>query len=235
MPKSTPPNISSEEIAVPFPRITGLVRQLTHDVRNGLNNVDLQAAYLQELVSDAQVTPEIKRLRAMISDAAKMLASFSASFWLPQPNFVTYSAAIFIEDFRQRLGKLLPERAGDIQWTVNLGHETIAVDIEMLFRGLAEFFKNAIQFREGDRPIEAKVDVENGNFVLELVEGKSSVPSTPETWGCEPLVSTRRGGFGMGLFYARQVLAAHSGEAGAAFDSSAEQLTTRLSLPLAAS
>ncbi|MEI9898471.1 MAG: hypothetical protein WDN28_32595 [Chthoniobacter sp.] len=95
MSKLTQTNNSTDTITVPFPRITGLVRQLTHDVRNGLNNVDLQAAFLQEIVTDPQAVPEIKRLRGMVTDAAKMLQSFSASFWLPEPSLVTYSAAIF--------------------------------------------------------------------------------------------------------------------------------------------
>lgn len=233
MSKSTQTNTSNEAVSVPFPRVTGMVRQLTHDVRNGLNNVDLQAAFLQEIVTDPQALPEIKRLRGMVTDAAKMLQAFSAMFWLTEPNLVTYSAAIFIEDFRTRLSKLMPENASEIQWSVKLGDESISVDIEMIFRGLAEFIKNAFHFREGHRPIEAHVSAEKGRFIFELIESKTSVPSQPEGWGCEPLVSTRRSGFGMGLFHARQILAAHGGAVLATFDSKAERLTTRLSLPLA--
>ncbi|MEP6672886.1 MAG: hypothetical protein ABJF10_27230 [Chthoniobacter sp.] len=234
MSKPTQTKNSIDTIAVPFPRVTGLVRQLTHDVRNGLNNVDLQAAYLQEIVTDPQAVPEIKRLRGMVTDAAKMLQAFSASFWLAEPSLVTYSAAIFIEDFQARFAKMLPEQAPEIQWTVKLGDEPIAVDIEMLFRGLAEFFKNAFHFREGQRPIEAEVSSEKGKLVIELRESKAAVPSPPDGWGCEPLVSTRRSGFGMGLFYARQVFAVHDGTVAATFDQAAERLTTRLTLPLAA-
>jgi len=225
---------STDTVTVPFPRVTGLVRQLTHDVRNGLNNVDLQAAFLQEIVTDPQAVPEIKRLRSMVSEAAKMLQAFSASFWLPEPNFVTYSAAIFIEDFQARFAKLLPEQAAEIHWSVKLGMEPISVDIEMLFRGLAEFFKNAFHFREAQRPIDVEVSAEKEMLVIELHESKSAVPSPPDGWGREPLVSTRRGGFGMGLFYARQVLAVHAGTVAATFDQAAERLTTRLTLPLAA-
>jgi nitrogen-specific signal transduction histidine kinase len=235
MTKPAPSPTSQEQIAVPYPRVTGLVRQLTHDVRNGLNNIDLQAAFLQELVSDPEAVPEIKRLRAMVTESAKMLQSFSSSFWLATPNTVTYSAQMFFEDFRMRLEKLLPEQAPEIRWTVKLREEAISVDLEMLFRGLAEFFKNAFQFREGTRPIEARVSATAGKLVVELIEGKSAVPSDPETWGREPLVSTRRGGFGMGLFYARQVLGVHGGTATAVYDAGKEHLTTRLSLPLAAS
>lgn len=233
MPKSTQTQPSTELINVPFPRVTGLVRQLTHDVRNGLNNVDLQAAFLQEIVTDPQALPEIKRLRAMVSDAAKMLQTFSATFWLQEPNLVTYSAAVFIEDFRSRLAKLLPEHASEVKWTVNLGDESISVDIEMVFRGLAEFFKNAFHFREGQHPIEVSVHSDSCHLLIDLVEHKTSVPSGPEGWGVEPLVSTRRGGFGMGLFHARRILSAHKGDAVSTFDPAAEQLTIRICLPLA--
>lgn len=234
MPKTTQTKPSAETINVPFPRVTGLVRQLTHDVRNGLNNVDLQAAFLQEIVTDPQALPEIKRLRGMVSDAAKMLQAFSATFWLAEPNLVTYSAAVFMEDFRLRLAKLLPEQASEVKWTVKLADESISVDIEMVFRGLVEFVKNAFHFREGQQPIEALVHSDACHLLIDLVEHKTSVPSEPETWGGEPLVSTRRGGFGMGLFHARRILDAHQGDAVATFDPAAEQLTTRLSLPLAA-
>ncbi|MEI9898472.1 MAG: ATP-binding protein [Chthoniobacter sp.] len=117
---------------------------------------------------------------------------------------------------------------------MKLGNEAISVDIEMLFRGLAEFFKNAFHFREGTRPIDVAVSAEKGRLVIEICESKSAVPSSPATWGCEPLVSTRRSGFGMGLFYARQVIAIHGGEVAATFDPAAERLTTHLSLPLVA-
>jgi nitrogen-specific signal transduction histidine kinase len=235
MSKSTPPKTSLEEIAVPFPRVTGLVRQLTHDVRNGLNNIDLQSAYLQELVTDPQAVVEMKRLRGMVGDAAKMLKDFSARFWLATPNLVKYSARMFIEDFRARLGKLAPEEIPAVDWTVSLREESISVDLEMVSRALIEYFRNGQQFREGDRPMQARVRAADKRLVLELVETKSSVAAPPETWGLEPLVSTRRGGFGMGLFYARQVLGAHGGEMAATFDPEAKQLTTRLSLPIVGS
>lgn len=234
MPNSTQTTTSTDSITVPFPRVTGMVRQLTHDVRNGLNNVDLQAAFLQEIVTDPQAVPEIKRLRGMVTEAAKMLQTFSAMFWLPEPNLVTYSAAVFIEDFKTRLGKILPEQAAQIQWTVKLGDESISVDIEMLYRGLTEFIKNAFHFREGQRPIEVRVGADAGHLLIELIESKTSIPSEPKGWGLEPLLSTRRSGFGMGLFHARRVLDAHHGDVLATFDPKAERLTTRLSLPLAA-
>lgn len=217
---------------VPFPRIIAMVRQLTHDVRNGLNNADLQSALLQELVSDPQVKPEIKRLRATISDTAKMLQEFSRRFWVGEPQLVTYSAQAFFEDFRTRIEKSLPQMPEHLQWRTNLGEEMIAVDIEMMFRGLGEYFKNAIQMRE-DGQIDATVTNEDGCLVVQLEEPKKSGPLHIESWGLEPLVSGRRGGIGMGLYFARQVIVGHGGKVAQRFDSARGKLTTRVTLPLA--
>jgi signal transduction histidine kinase len=232
---SNAPNApGSGEVMVPFDRVIGLVRHLTHDIRNGLNTLDLQAALLQELVSDPEASPEVKRLRGMITTTAKTLQGFSASFWPGEMHPVTYSAKIFTEDFRSRLGSVLTGQASDIAWTEKLGDESVTLDIELIFRAFSEFFKNAFHFREKGREIAARIFAEGGRLVFELREGKSSLPSPPETWGREPLVGTRRGGFGMGLYCARRILDLHQGKVDFQFDPDAELLTTRLSLPLTA-
>jgi len=223
-----------DNVAVPFDRIAGMIRHLTHDIRNGLNTLDLQAAFLQELVTDPETVPEVKRIRSMITTTAKSLQSFSATFWLADAHPVTYSAKIFVEDFRSRLASVLPEGATPIPWKEALGEESITVDIELIFRAFSECFKNAFHFREKGGEITARVFSEKGRFVLEIKEAKSALPSPPDSWGREPLVSTRRGGFGMGLFHARRILAVHEGGMDFAHDPDAQVLTTRLSLPLAA-
>jgi signal transduction histidine kinase len=224
---------SAVPVMVPFDRVAALVRQLTHDVRNGLNTVDLQASFLQELVTDPEVIPEVKRIRTMIGSTAKMLQGFSATFSLSEAHSVTYAAKIFVEDFRSRLSSLLPEQAPQITWEESLGEESISVDIEMIFRAFSEFFKNAFHFRQKNGAILARAFAEEGSFVLELREEKTELPAPPETWGLEPLVSTRRGGYGMGLFHARRILAAHQGAVEQRFDSAVGVLLTRIYLPLA--
>src|SRR5262245_14958242 len=142
MPESSPDG-SAENVNVPFDRVAGMVRHLTHDIRNGLNTLDLQAAFLQELVAGTEAIPEVKRFRAMISNTAKGLQGFSSSFWLAETHPVTYSAKIFMEDFRSRLASALPEgAAAQISWTETLKKESITVDLEQIFRAMSECFKN---------------------------------------------------------------------------------------------
>jgi K+-sensing histidine kinase KdpD len=221
------------EIQVPFQRVAGFVRQVTHDVRNGFNAMDLQAAFLLELATDPESTEEIKRLRAQISQSANALKVLSANFALSPPNFIAYGAAIFIEDFRDRLLKLAPGKAAQVEWTVHLEQEEISIDIEMIFNALAEVFKNASQFAEPGSAIAARAFAENDRLILEISEGKAAVSGNPENWGREPFVSTRRGGYGLGLFRARMIISTHGGDIHFAHDAQRALLTTRITLPFA--
>lgn len=223
----------SQDPVIPFSRVGSFIRQVTHDVRNNLNGMDLQAAYAVELITDPEANEEVRRVRQMIQQAAKQLQSLSSYFQLPQPNLVSYAANIFVEDLRDRLTRIFPEQMPSVEWEVSVGEEMISVDLEQIFSTIAEVFKNAFQFREAGQPISASVFAENGRVVLEVDEGKKSVPSDPSTWGREPFVSTRRGGYGLGLFRARRILELHGGEIVASHDSARARLTTRVSLPVA--
>lgn len=218
---------------VPFPRVATFVRQVTHDVRNNLNALDLQSAFLLEIIEDQEALQELRRMRQLIQDAAKSLQGLSANFWTPEPSFIEYNARIFVEDLRDRLQKVYPTQAPQVEWTVELGEEMIRIDIEMMFSVVSELLKNAFEHRQASGTIRMSAGTDSDGFYLDLHETKSVVPPDPEKWGTEPFVSTRRGAYGLGLFRVRTLLAVHDGKI--SFSHSAEQceLVTRISLPLA--
>jgi K+-sensing histidine kinase KdpD len=218
---------------IPLPRLSGFIRQVTHDVRNGLNSIDLQAAYIAELITDGETQEELSRLRGLIQSTARQLQSLSSNFWTGTPNLVSYSAKILIEDLQARLAKTFPKEAGNVAWTVELDDEPVAVDIEMFFGALTRLFENAFGYAEPGGSIAARAIVERERFVLELLETKTTVPSDPSKWGLEPLISTRRGGYGLGIFRARGFLGAQSGDLQIMHDSGRNLLVTRVTLPLA--
>lgn len=229
-----PESNSPEQLQVPFDRVATFIRQVTHDVRNNLNAMDLQAAYVVELVNDPEAVEEVRRIRSHIQQAAKQLQALSGNFWVAAPNLVTYSAKIFVEDLQDRLAKMHPDHAPKVNWTVNLGEKMVSLDLEMIFAAISEVFKNAFQFKEGDAPIEARVRDEEGKFVVELMEPKSTVPSDPERWGREPFLSSRRGAYGLGLYRARRIFAEHAGELRFSHDSGRNLLSSKIVLPFAA-
>jgi K+-sensing histidine kinase KdpD len=215
--------------AVPLPRIAGFVRQLTHDVRNSL---DLQAAFLLEVVSDAEALEELRRMRGLIQVSARQLQAVSGNFWSSTPSLIEYSAPILVEDFQARLLKNQPEQAARVSWIVRLGEESVSVDIEMLFGALQRIFENTFTFSEETSKIKADVYTEQGQLVFDLRQSLASVTSDPATWGIEPFVTSRRGAYGLGLFRARALLSLMHGEVNYSHDAALGELLTRVSLPL---
>jgi K+-sensing histidine kinase KdpD len=224
-----------EALQIPFSRVATFVRQVTHDVRNNLNSLDLQAAYASELITDPEAAAEVRRIRQIVQTSARQLQALSANFQPSTPHFVTYQASILIEDLRDRLTKTFPETAGEITWQVDLASESLEVDVEMFFSALIELFRNAFQFRSEGQAIAVHASRESDQFVLEIQESKPAPATPPESWGQEPFVSSRRSGYGLGLFRVRRSLAAHRGTLKILYDSGRALLRTRVYLPLAPS
>ena len=118
------PDKASEIVDVPFPRVTGLVRQLTHDVRNGLNYRSPGGLSCRRSSPTREAAPEIKRLRGdghrRREDVAGAVRPFLAGrAALSSPTRRPFSSRIS----RTRLAKVLPDQAPEIHWTSKLGEE----------------------------------------------------------------------------------------------------------------
>ncbi len=231
--KSDPESPIVDNLQVPFKRVGDFIRQVTHDVRNSLNALDLQTAYVQEIALDAEVREELKRMRSQIQHAARAMHALSANFRTTPPAQIAYAAGIFVEDLRDRLARQFPEKMGPVEWAVQVGEESVNVDIELIFAVFTEVFENTFQFAEAGGNIAVAVFVRDGHFVLEVRETKKAVPADPATWGVEPFVSTRRGNYGLGLYRARSILEAHCGTLQFSHDPADALLISRVTLPLA--
>jgi len=62
-------------VTVPWSDTVRFVRQLSHDLRNDLNAIELRSAYIGELTQDQELTSEIKRLREVVSVMNSTLAT----------------------------------------------------------------------------------------------------------------------------------------------------------------
>ena len=145
-------------------------------------------------------------------------------------NPIELEVGILLSELRDRFTKLYPEEMGLVAWDVKCGGELVEVDVERFGEALKEIFKNAFQFQEKGQPIAFSSRCEDSHLVLEVREGRSA-PLTSHGWGA-PLVTTRRGGYGLGLFHARRVLDAHKGRLKAGYEAAEEALVTRVTLPL---
>jgi K+-sensing histidine kinase KdpD len=222
----------SELPSVAWPDVVKFIRQLGHDIRNNLNAVELQSAYLGELADEHELKGEVQRLREMVSELGSGLQKLSAALSQTTPTLIDYDAADFVEDLKQKLAKDFPSHAAKINWNVQLKNEKLEVDAPMAQQALVELFVNAFQNERTLKSIATKVYIDNDRFVFELRETKTKFELPTENWGREPLRHLSQGHYGLGLSQTRAVVEAHGGIFGANYEAAASMLVTKLMLPI---
>ena len=222
----------SELPSVAWPDVVKFIRQLGHDIRNNLNAVELQSAYLGELADEHELKGEVQRLREMVSELGSGLQKLSAALSQTTPSLIDYDAADFVEDLKQKLAKDFPSHAAKVNWDVQLKNEKLEVDAPMTQQALLELFANAFQNERTLKSIAVKVYIDNDRFVFELHETKTKFELPTDNLVREPLRHMSHGHYGLGLNRTRVIAEAHGGTFGANYEAAASMLVTKLTLPI---
>ena len=219
------------ETLVPLERVAKFVRQLTHDVRNGLSAIDLETAFIAEIATDEEILGETRKLREMISETAKMLRTVSQHFQPVSVHAIPWAAATVMEELRKRLESEFPEEAARIEVENNFTNETLGIDLIQTLNAVVAVVRNALDFGDADARLRLAGGAPGGLAALELQEPKATFEpdAPPEAWGTLPLYSTRPGGYGLGLYQARQIAQAQGGNLEIRW--TGEALVTRITLP----
>ena len=225
--------MADDSLIVSWDDLVRFVRQLSHDLRNHLNAIELQSALMSELAQDAALKSEITRLREMMSVLTTTLQSVSAKLAAPSLNRMVYRAADFMEDLRKRIAREFPDHSTEINWRIDVGDKMIDIDLQLLPEAFLELIRNAFQHARGDGAITGSARIENGRLIVTLREPKQQFDLPTENWGAEPLRSVGRGHYGLGLNLARRIVEAHDGKLQATYDRTGAALVTTIALPLA--
>ncbi|HWL54500.1 MAG TPA: ATP-binding protein [Chthoniobacteraceae bacterium] len=201
-----------EELLVPFDRVSKFVRQLTHDLRNGLSAIDLEAAYVAELVTDPEAGEEVRKLRQLVSKSARSLRELSQCFQPISLHTLPWEAALFVEELGKRIRTQFPQEG---EWSVvsRLEKEYLCIDLEQMVIAISAVFHNAFRFRPEGTAVRLTAAREGEEIVLEFQQAKQTTPGDlpPEQWGAEPFLTGLGSGYGLGLYRARAILEAHGG------------------------
>ena len=222
----------TDTLNVAWSDVVRFIRQLSHDLRNHLNAIELQSAYISELERDDELKSEIKRLREMISGLTSALQSLSKAVSVVKPNLISYPAADFVEDLRKKITRDFSSENAEITWNVQLGDATLNVDPQLLQETLTELFANAFRHNRGNGPLVATAKIDNNQFLFTLEEPKARFDLPTNNWGREPLRKISQGHYGLGLNRVRAIVEAHGGELYAQYNPNVSVLTTTLVLPV---
>lgn len=208
------------------------IRQLGHDLRNHLNAIELQSAYIVELEASAELKGEIARLREMISALTSSLQKISGRVAEVRPSLISYRASEFIEDLRSKIEREFPDKSGEITWPTQPHQAVLNIDPQLLHEAFMELLANAFQHERGSGAVLLDGKIDNNRFVFTLREPKTRFELSVENWGRQPLRTTSRGHYGLGLHRARAIVEAHGGEMHVHYDPKGSILVTTLALPI---
>ena len=228
------PQERNDSRSVPWSDTTLFIRQLSHDLRNDLNAIELQSAYISELETNEELKSEIKRLREMVAGLASTLQRLSRAVGEVTPNLIPYRAADFVEDLRAQIEHDFPKDSSEISWEGQLGDAVLNVDPQFLQEAFTELFANAFRHDRGKGPLLAKSKIDDNEFLFTLHEPKARFDLPTHDWGREPLRKISQRHYGLGLNRVRAIVEAHGGELHAHYDSNVSALITTLCLPVSA-
>lgn len=217
---------------VPWNVVVRFVRQLSHDLRNHLNAVELQSTFLTELAEDPELKGEVQRLREMTYEIGVALQKLTGAMSEINPKMMEYRAADFIEDLREKIVADYPKESIAIDWHVNLGDEILQIDPQLMQQAMLELFANAFYHDRGEGNLSVNARMEDDRFVFELTEPKKAFAALTDNWGNQPLLKVGRGHYGLGLHRVRAIIEAHGGQLQARYVSATSSLHTTITIPL---
>ena len=222
----------TDSLAVPWSDTVRFVRQLSHDLRNDLNAIELQSAYIGELTQDQELTSEIKRLREVVSGLNSTLQLLSRAVEEVTPNLITYPAGDFLADMRTQIERSFPKENHEITWDVQLNDAMLNIDPQLFQEVFVELFTNAFQHDRGKGALVASARISDVRFLFTLHESKGGFSSDTQNWGREPLRNIRQRHYGLGLNRVRAIIEAHDGELRAQYDPKTATLVSTVRLPV---
>ena len=208
------------------------VHQLSHDLRNHLNAIELQSAYIGELTQDQELTSEIKRLREVVSGMNSTLQLLSRAVGEVAPNVVTYPVVEFLADMRTQIERNFSKESQEITWDVQLQDGILNIDPQLFQEVFVELFANAFRHDRGKGALVARARISDGRLLFTLHEPKAVFSSETQNWGREPFRNIRQRHYGLGLNLIRTIIEAHGGELQAQYDPKAATLVSTMALPM---
>lgn len=231
MPDKSPEN-RSDSLSVPWGDMVRFVRQLSHDLLNNLNALELQSAYIAELTHDQELQTETKRLREVLAALNSTLQRLSRAVGEITPNMISYRAPEFLADMRAEIERKFSTKTDEINWDVQLQDVALHVDPQLLQEVFVEVFANAFQHDRGNGALLASARIDNDRLLFTLHEPKAAFDSATQNWGREPLRNIRQRHYGLGLNRVRAIVEAHGGQLQAHYDPKTSALVSTVTLPL---
>ncbi len=188
-----------------------LSAMLAHEIRNPLNTLSMGLQYLKELSQAraeliGKMQREVHRLDEMVYELLQVARGIEV-------RLEKVRATQLLKEIEEEFSSLAEARGVDFRIEVD-NSLFLEVDPFWFSRALSNIIRNALEAVE-DNKGEIKVSVwerkEKSEVVFEVIDNGSGIPQTHVSNITRPFYSTKKQGFGLGLYLAEMVAKAHNG------------------------
>ncbi|TCK06315.1 sensor histidine kinase [Phorcysia thermohydrogeniphila] len=202
-----------------------VIHSLLHEVKNRLNTLNLLLHRIERNCEN----PYVEKLKKEVEGLGRYLEETAD---LRRP-IVLEKEKVDIRELVEGTVAKFSHLLGvkEIETKVNIERALLEVDPEKLSSVFVDLIKNAIEALEGKEKRKLKIEGKReGNFyVVSIMDSGGELPDTEKIF--LPYRSTKKGGFGLGLYNAKRVVEAHGGKIEASVEGG--WTVFRITLPLA--
>lgn len=188
--------------------VDAFLRQLSHDVRNDLNAMDLLISYAEDLGAGEKAASTLEQLHGAIRYGSQRMVRISRAFQRPLPDVIPYPVDLLFEDLKDRLSVERPELSGRLKWVYSGGSCNALLDPVLVLEAMTELLQNAAAFSAQDTPVHVLARGDSSGAYWSIEQTASHPLEGMRDWGMRPLESSRRSHYGLGLFRTRRILTA---------------------------
>ena len=206
----------SEQLAT----VGKMAAQITHEVRNPLTSIGLNA----ELLADEFLDPssEARGIAQAIVKEVDRLTDITEQYLrfarLPEPRFEPHDVRALVRSLLLFLEEELRARGVRIEAELDAPLPPVPVDDNQLRQALLNLIRNAAEAMADCPPEERRLRLVArrlgegaGRVALDVIDRGPGIPLDRQRQIFEPFFTTKKGGTGLGLALAHEVVARHGG------------------------
>jgi signal transduction histidine kinase len=212
--------LRSDRLAV----IGKLAAQITHEVRNPLSSIGLNAELLEEELEDLEDAGEAKASLGAIIREVQRLKSITEEYLqfarLPRPDLASVDVGALLGQFLTFLQHEVKEAgvqltSRGIVPSLEGGPPPVRADADQLRQAILNISRNAIEALRGvDGPRELEVSLEprpGGGVRVRIADNGPGIDDALRERIFEPFVTGKSHGTGLGLALTREIVVEHGG------------------------
>jgi len=199
-----------------------VARRIAHEIKNPLTPIQLSAERIRrrygKLVEEGDTVFNrcVDTIIRQVGDIGRMVDEFSGFARMPKPAKSRHDLAESIRESVFLIGVGHPE----ITFVTDLPEEGMFArfDDRLVSQAVTNLVKNATEAIEavpaedrGEPRIEVRGRLEEGNYVIDVIDNGIGLPVTDRHRLLEPYMTTREKGTGLGLAIVRKVIEEHDG------------------------